>query len=358
MSASGNQLSHFEQLAYCAGKPGAYGLLRARPEDFQVRESLVFEPTGSGEHVYVQVRKRQLTTRQVAVRLARLAGVSQKAVGYAGMKDKHALAQQWFSVLPGAGAEPDWRQLEDGFVQVLAVTRHGKKLKRSAVRSNHFVITVRGLSGDTGELTQRFAGIKHAGVPNYFAAQRFGINDGNLQQARLMFGQRLNIRDRYRRGLYLSAARSLIFNQVLAYRVSQSSWNQILPGDVMVLDGRRSWFPADAADGDLPRRLHNGEIHPSGPMWGQGELASRDQVADLESAIAARENLLSEGLAGAGLKQERRPLRVLLQAPEIQFEKTTFTITFALPSGSYATSVMRELVCDPGRQNDVHHRRA
>jgi tRNA pseudouridine13 synthase len=332
-------------LAYAGGEPAARGVLRRQPEDFRVSEIMPFEPDGSGEHVWLWIRKRGTNTDHVALQLSKLAGVHPRAVGYAGLKDRHAVTEQWFSVhLPGR-AEPDWRGLDSEALTVLRHARHGRKLQRGTLRGNGFVITVRDMEGTRPALERRLQRIAVDGVPNYFGIQRFGIDGGNLRTATQLFANpRLRL-SRNRRGLALSAARSLLFNRVLSRRVADGSWNGVVPGDAMQLAGSHSFFVVDTVDAELLSRLAGHDIHPTGPLHGKGDSPVRGECLALEAAVLADYEALAQGLAAAGLKQERRALR--LSVADLHWhwpDDTTLELAFTLPAGSYATSVLRELV--------------
>lgn len=317
--------------------------LRVRPEDFLVEEELPFALTGAGEHLWLRIRKRGLNSEQVAVALARAAGLSRRDVGYAGMKDRHAETIQWFSLLPGPRPAPDWATLPAG-IEVLEQTRHARKLKTGALSGNRFVLVLRECQGDREALRRRVEDIAQQGVPNYFGEQRFGRGGENIQRATAMFSGNPPVPTRHQRGIYLSAARSLIFNEVLAQRVQDTSWNRLQDGEAVMLDGSRSFFAAGHIDAELTGRLARHDIHPSGPLWGKGELASQGLVREIEEAVGARHAALAAGLAAAGLAQERRALRLIPRALEAQWlDATTLSLRFGLPAGCFATALVREL---------------
>jgi len=340
--ASENEISPGEP-AYAYGSPQATGVIRQRVKDFQVQEQLAFTPDGEGSHALLQIRKRHTNTEQLARVLARLAGVHSRDIGYAGLKDRHAETTQWFSVDLAGRQEPDWTSLNDEGVNLLSMTRHRRKLRRGALRENRFIITIRHLDADWRTLTDRLQCIRQGGVPNYFGVQRFGRN--NLAQAADLFAGKIRVRDRHRRGLYLSAARAWLFNQVASERVKAGNWDSALPGDVMMLDGSKSIFPCEVADQKIATRLQDGDIHPTGPLWGCGALGTREVAAQQEREVLATATAWRTGLEAAGLKQQRRALRVIPQALCWNFPAPDILcLRFMLPPGSYATSVLRELV--------------
>ncbi|MFZ5622783.1 MAG: tRNA pseudouridine(13) synthase TruD [Pseudomonadota bacterium] len=336
-------------LPFAFGGPAGSGRLRVEPEDFVVREIPICAPDGSGEHVWLYIRKRNANTEWVARQIARFAGAAPRDVSFAGLKDRRAVTEQWFSVqLPGR-ADPDWDRLEVEGVTVLQAARHSRKLRRGALRGNRFEIRVRGFDGDRALAEARLRALAARGVPNYFGTQRFGRDGGNLEAAARMLRGESRRPARYERGLYLSAARSHLFNQVLAARVAAGTWDTLLDGDVLQLDGGRAWFVADAGDAELPRRLQGMEVHPTGPLWGRGDPATQGAARALELACLEPWREWCAGLERAGLEQDRRALRV--RAAELSWswaDESELSLAFALPSGSYATALLHELVTADG----------
>jgi len=331
-------------LPHAHGTPTASGLIRQQPEDFIVEEILGFEPTGEGEHIFLNIQKRGENTDFLARQIAKFAGLPRMAVSYAGMKDRNAVTTQWFGVhLPGK-REVDWNGLESDAVKVLQAVRHNRKLKTGALKGNRFILIVRDLQGDRAGLAGRLEKIKAEGVPNYFGPQRFGREGNNLAQAEALFRGELKLRDRKLEGIYFSAARSEIFNRVLARRVMDGTWNQAIEGDVFMFEGSHSIFRADLTEETL-QRVAGQNIHPSGPLWGLGELATAGAALELEKTVAAEFPLLCEGLERAKLEPARRPLRLTM--PDLAFEfldETGLRLSFSLPAGAYATVVLREII--------------
>jgi len=331
---------------YCYGAPLATGHFRNQPEDFIVTEQLSFQPSGDGEHVFLQIQKTGENTEFVARQLARFADVRQRDIGYAGLKDRHAVATQWFSVwLPGK-ADPDWAQFATDNIKVLQVHRHARKLKRGVLSGNHFKITVREWQGDIGQAAQQLAAIKSQGIANYYGPQRFGHAGQNVSKALAMFqGQKTG---REQRSLYLSAVRSYLFNHILARRVQEGTWQQALSGDTYFFDGSQSCFKSEQPDAEILRRLAANIIHPSGVLWGKG---APDVTADawaLEQAVLAGYPELAEGLAQAGVAKARRALRVSVADLQwIFLDGSALVLSFTLPAGCYATALLREIVKTP-----------
>lgn len=329
-----------------SGVSAGGGVIRTEVEDFVVEEIPVQSPEGRGEHLWLWVEKCEENTEAVAKRLARAVGVKPVAVGYAGRKDRHALTRQWFSVhLPGSAAEEVPSGFETVHVRVLRVARHTRKLRVGALRGNRFALQIRELDADRAVLERRLRSIVERGVPNYFGEQRFGRESANVEASLRMFAGRPE-RDRKRRGLYLSAARSAVFNGILARRVIDESWDRLLSGEAVMLDGSNSFFVADTIDETLERRLMLRDVHPTGALWGAGELPCRDEAARLELAVTERVGALTEGLADAGIRQERRSLRLCPQELQWSVDETgrRLHMEFTLPSGAFATAVVRDLL--------------
>ena len=327
-----------------ASPPGR-GRIKQHPEDFEVDELLGFEPDGEGGHVWLRVRKRGANTRWVARGLARIANVRTRDVGYAGLKDRAALTTQWFSVPVIAAVEPDWGAIETCDVEVLETTRHRRKLRRGVQAGNRFRVRVRDFEGDEAAIFERAATLADAGVPNYFGAQRFGHDAGNIARAAEMLGG-ARVRERALRGLYLSAVRAMLFNRVLARRVEDGSWRRALPGEALMLDGSRSVFNEPAPGEAIRERLARLDVHPTGPLCGRGEPVASGEALALESAALAPCAEWCDGLAESGLAHARRALRVRVAGLEAGFEGPgTLVADFRLPAGAYATMVLRELAC-------------
>lgn len=331
-----------DELPFAHGGPPLSGVMRSVPEDFVVDEDLGFAPNGAGEHAFVRVEKRGANTEWVARELARFAGVTPAEVSYAGLKDRHAVARQTFSLhLPGKN-EPAWSSLENPEFRVLHAVRHSRKLKRGALKGNRFEITLRDVVGDRAAAEKIIERIRMQGVPNYFGEQRFGRGHANIERALAMFaGRRVQ---RHERSMLISAARSHLFNSVVAERVERGDWNVPLEGDVWMLEGTQSIFGPEPVSAEIAARCAQGDIAPTGPMWGAGELRSQADVARIERDVAEAQPALAAGLATQGLRQERRSL--VLRAHELEtvwVSDAVLRVSFYLRSGAYATVLMREL---------------
>ena len=301
---------------------GASATLKHLNEDFVVTELPLQLPGGEGEHVWLDVEKNGANTAFVAQQLAAAAGVQERDVGYAGLKDRHALTRQWFSVYLPKGETPDLTQLQHPEFKVLAQRRHVKKLRPGDLQGNRFRIVLRGVVGERAAVEANLQAITLQGVPNYFGAQRFGFDGGNVEQGRAMLAREIRVRNPKKKGLYLSAVRSFVFNEVLAQRIQQGLWGHTLPGDVLDEAGR-----------------------PTGPLWGRGRVATSDQAQALENAVAARYAALCDGMEHAGLDQDRRAL--VVSPADLSWawpQPDQLVLSFVLPAGAYATVVLDEIL--------------
>jgi tRNA pseudouridine13 synthase len=334
------------------GPPPLAGRFRVEPEDFLVEELLGFDADGSGSHVLLLVEKRDANTGWVAAELARAAGVAARDVGVSGQKDRRAVARQSFS-LPWPAAAPVDACLSfqgEGY-RVLAAQRHGRKLRPGSHRANRFVIRVRDASGNASDIETRLRLVESAGVPNYFGPQRYGRGLGNLSRARDWAAGGEAPRERMQRGFALSTARSELFNLVLAERVRRDDWNRLLPGEAVMLDGRRSFFRADQIDAALVERCGALDLHPTGPLWGRGAPEVGGEVLALEESVAAREPALRALLEKQGMDQERRSLRLPVRSLAWWIDGESMYLSFELPRGTFATAVLHEVLqgaWDPG----------
>lgn len=338
----------FSAYPHAHGRPRASAVIRSSPEDFRVDEILGFEPDGDGNHWLLLVEKTGANSDWVAKQLANHAGIRFRDVGFNGMKDRHAVTTQWFSI-PVVDEALDWSAFGHDEFRILEFHRHRRKLRRGSHVANRFVLRLRDVS-DCDAVQARVSPVKEQGVPDYFGGQRFGRHGDNVTRALA------GARDRGRGGIYLSAMRSYLFNAVLAERVTDGSWNRILEGEAVQLAGSRSFFIAESP-AELESRLAEGDIHPSGPLWGRGELPCVGAVAELEKSVAIRYPELVGKLEAETLKQERRALRLLANDLEIVEDgERQLLCRFTLPAGAYATSVLRELanVIEPARNQGAN----
>lgn len=343
--------------------PALSGIFRQSPQDFCVDEVLGFPLTGQGEHQCLHVEKISHNTHWVLAALAEYAGVSEKDIGYCGRKDRHAITRQWFSLYcppvsklsPELARQPvDWTQFSMEGVQILSVDKHAKKLRLGDHAHNQFTITLKDVRTGTGSCRSPFPSPSHSsiatasaslaehealpslssedqqnitaeiirtlkqGVPNYFGAQRFGREGNNLVMANDWLVRGISP-PRKQRSMILSAARSYIFNQVLAHRVSNGTWKTALVGDVV------------------------NAVYPTGPLWGRGRLATKDDALEMEKIAIGDLAQWCERLEHLGLNQERRELVLTPDEIEVQWKGNDLYLSFSLPSGTFATAILAEV---------------
>ncbi|WP_024871510.1 tRNA pseudouridine(13) synthase TruD [Tolumonas lignilytica] len=329
---------------YRFGKPEKTALLKAEPADFQVIEDLGFTLSGQGEHLFVRIRKTSENTAWVAKLLAEHIGIPLSAVSWAGLKDRHAVTEQWFGLhLPGK-SDPDLSGLQSDTIQVLQTIRHDKKLRPGALRGNFFCLRLRELS-QSRDLDMRLQQISQLGVPNYFGPQRFGHNGNNLLAAEEMFAGR-RVHDRQKRSIYLSAARSYIFNQVVAARVRDNCLHEPMLGDCLLFNNSDDYliFDKKMDKQSIAQRIEFGELVTSAPLWGVGENLSQRDALTWESAVLAAHSDWLRALELSGMQQERR--KAVLRSQDLRWRwlDNGLELHFSLSAGSYATSLIRELV--------------
>lgn len=346
---SGDPTDH---LSYAHGRPPLQGRLRARPENFRVEEILGYPLTGIGEHLVLKVEKCGLNTFDVAQQIARWAGVKPVAVGFAGLKDRNAVTVQHFSVVLSPSETGSLPLLQDSGLRVLDATRHHQKLRRGRLAGNRFALDLTDVVGDSAVAVERLERIRGRGVPNYFGPQRFGNRASNLAGARaLLSGQVSNPKPEQRR-MWLSAARSHVFNQLLACRVKDDSWDKALSGEVLIAtrDGRQLIAPSWSSG--LDARIAKAEFNPSGLLPGRAGhcLSPEGEAADREAFCVAAHDVEDwcEALSARGVDADRRALRVMPQKFDWSWKSPcTLSLEFSLPAGSYATAVVRELMSTP-----------
>jgi tRNA pseudouridine13 synthase len=329
-------------LAYLYGQPSACGDIRTEAADFVVEEVLGFEPGGEGEHVCLFIEKRGENTQYVAKQVAQIAGARNRDVSYCGLKDRHGVTRQWFSVAVPVKKSIDWSGLNSDSVSVLKQVRHSKKLRTGSHKHNKFEIKVRNIS-DMTAVKNRFEQVKRAGVPNYFGSQRFGFNGNNLHLAQRMF-EGEQIRDRKLRGLVISAARSYLFNLQVSQRVSQQRLTQPMDGDIFRLAGSRSFFSETVSD-EIRRRLVGGDIEIAALLPGDGPALSHDDALIFEQQVLAEHQNWVQGLRDMRVDADCRPVSLRPQAISMQvLDDQTVSLSFVLPTGSFATALLRELI--------------
>ncbi|HAT2176619.1 tRNA pseudouridine(13) synthase TruD [Raoultella ornithinolytica] len=339
----------FNELTWLHGKPQGQGILKANPEDFVVVEDLGFAPDGEGEHLLVRILKTDCNTRFVADALAKFLKIHAREVSFAGQKDKHAVTEQWLCArLPGKEM-PDLSKFQLEGCQVLDYARHKRKLRLGALKGNQFTLILREIS-DRDDVERRLQAVAAQGVPNYFGAQRFGIGGSNLLGALRWAESGAPLRDRNKRSFWLSAARSGLFNQQVSIRLKKPEFNQVVDGDALQLAGRGSWFVATPEErAQLQERVDNRELMITAALPGSGEWGSQREALAAEQAAVAEETQLQALLVREKVEAARRAMLLYPQQMSWNWwDDVTVELRFWLPAGSFATSVVRELINTTG----------
>jgi len=332
-------------LAYL--KPESKALFRQQTEHFIVNETLSFTPTGTGDHLYLRIQKRNTNTDWLARELARKTGLHPRDVGYAGRKDRFAVTSQWFSLHLPASRHIDLAIFQDPDYQLLDHTRHNKKLRKGEISANQFELQLTEFDGDYSAFKERVALISAQGFPNYFGPQRFGIKGANVDKAKAMLAGELRVTDRNKRSIYLSAARSYLFNLVLARRVKDNIWQSAINGDQYWDVQSRTLSEVLPINAQLKDKIEKGLITVTGPMPGDGKSTVQGDSLALEQDVLAKEQSLYQGIANSRVQWQRRPLNVRPQNMSCVENELGVILTFALGKGSFATSLLRELFVSP-----------
>lgn len=386
--------------------PGTGGVIKESPDDFLVEELPLYPACGEGEHTFTVIEKRGITTLEAVRRIARAVDVPERDIGYAGMKDAKGVARQTLSV-PRIAPER-LRALELPGVKVVSAIPHRNKLKLGHLAGNRFRIRVRDVTADALERAEGvLAVIKERGVPNYFGAQRYGaqgnshligralllldyqaaadtiIGDpakvkderwrsaieaylrGDLEESlRLFPGHCRTERDMVQRlvrqpasfekalhavhprlkKLYLSACQSFLFDKVLEARLD--TFDRVMTGDLAYKHDNGACFLVED-EGAEALRAAQFQISPSGPMFGCRMKLPQGNQLELEEGLLQGEGLTLESFnlpGGLKMEGERRPLRAPLGEPCVTEDGEGLVVEFSLPKGSYATSVLREVM--------------
>ncbi|MHA2938452.1 tRNA pseudouridine(13) synthase TruD [Vibrio sp. RC27] len=330
--------------SYLLGAPNAKAKLKVVAEDFKVVEQLGFDLTGSGEHLMLRVRKRGENTSFVANELAKVCGVKSRDIGWAGLKDRHAVTEQWLSVYLPKLESPDFTGFLTQYphVEILEQTRHNKKLKAGDLAGNAFEIRLTEVS-DIESVIARLTAITTSGVPNYYGTQRFGRNGNNLTEARRWGKDNVRSRNQNQRSMLLSAARSWIFNRIVSERIDQGCFEHVVSGDIVEQKDSHLTVNADNQS-ELDQAIVNGEASITAALAGDNELPTTEACLALEQSHLDSEEDLMSLIRGNRMRHDRRPIRLLPKNMTWQVDKNVVIVSFSLPAGAYATSVLREVV--------------
>lgn len=330
------------------------------PSDFIVKEKIHFANnlTGNGEHLWIYIKKSGVNTQFSIQCLAECVNIAVNDIGYSGLKDRQAVTYQWLSLrLPKVSDIAIIEQslnekMGDGeFVEIISHNWHNKKLMRGVHNANEFNIWLRDVIGDKTEIETALKAIQLKGFPNFFGEQRFGREENNLTQAthyaqKILKQKSPKKKLSHKESLLISAMRSFIFNQILEKRVENKTWDKAVVGDVFNLNGTGAVFVADIDD-EIKKRLEMGDIHPTAPLVGVvSKVKASGQALELEESVLNTEQnqLFIEALLKLGLKEARRALRVMVGGLDWRWQGDDLYLTFGLPTGAFATSLLDNLV--------------
>jgi tRNA pseudouridine13 synthase len=328
--------------------PGIGGQIRATPEDFQVEERPLYLPCGEGEHLYVKITKRGLSTPDLVRLLSSTLSVKAQAIGVAGLKDARAVTTQMVSLQGVRPQQMSQLTIDDQLLRVEIMAPHRNRLRTGHHAGNRFRLLIRHVAAQAAESVPAvLERLSTRGVPNYFGPQRQGKGGDNYQigAALLNDRRRREKMGRAKRIWYLNTYQSFLFNRILARRIDRI--DRVLAGDWAMKSDNGACFQVEDPDKEQPR-ADCFEISPTGILFGSRVSWADGEPGEIEGTViaeagATRETLVAAGKA-CGFRGERRPLRVPLAELEWSLNGSDLTLTFALPPGAYATSVLRELM--------------
>lgn len=330
-----------------ADLPGIGGVLRTSPEDFVVDEEPAYEPSGSGDHVFVRIEKRGLTTPMAVERIARALNVNPRDIGVAGMKDRHAVTRQWLSLPPPITPEAAKALVLDD-IAICDAVRHPHKLRTGHVKANRFILRVRGTGANAAARAQAIFDVlaKPPGAPNWYGEQRFGRDGDNAEKGLAIVRGERPPRDRKLARLLVSSLQSKLFNDWLTARMRDGLYATVVAGDILhKIPGGQ--FVCEAPEVDQPR-LVAGEIGITGPMFGDrmrapaaGTVAATREAQILEAAGLTPDSFANVRAIAEGT---RRDAAIAVGTPSVRGLDDGIEVAFSLPGGAYATAVMREIM--------------
>jgi len=337
---------NFNQLFPTLNSINASGVIRTNPEDFKVTEINDIELSGAGEHLWLYIQKKGCNTDWVANQLSNVCQVPRRQVGYAGLKDRHAVTQQWFSVQ--LSKVTDIKKIESALpdeVTILKSNKHSRKIKTGQLEANQFEIVVRDIKGDKEQIENNINKVIKNGVPNYFGPQRFGHDMGNIQKAQDWFSGTYKAKTKNLKSLLISTSRSHIFNTIVAQRIKNNTWYTPIQGDILQLNKSHSWFhSSDATPVEITKRLNEFDVHLTAAMYGEDDVQSRDECEILETNIASKFPIYQTGFEKYRLKQDRRAMRICPIDLTYEWIDEYLKLTFQLTPGAYATGILREII--------------
>jgi tRNA pseudouridine13 synthase len=332
--------------------PGIGGKLRKTANNFIVEEIPLYEPQGKGEHLYVNITKEGLTTKEVQRKLANLFKIPITSIGFAGMKDKNARTTQTFSIKVG---RVDERFIEQTLSQIkdnLPVTVNWAKLHKNKLRVGHllgnrFIITITDLEVSPEEALEKVQRIKEEikrrGLPNFFGPQRFGLNGKNIRLGlEIIKGERSAVNNWTRRFL-ISSYQSYLCNLYLIYRLETGNFDKILKGDIAKKYDTGGLFEVENVEKEQIR-YENHEISFTAPIYGYKMWETKGPAQELEAKVLGETGMSMEQFRNAKIKGTRRLGRLLIPDLDVKLKSKDLVVSFSLPKGAFATTVLREIM--------------
>lgn len=319
-------------------------IIKHCPADFYVEERLHFPLDGSGEHLWLYIEKSGMNTAFVKRQLGKLSGCPSKDIGHSGLKDRHAITRQWFS-LPAAYGEqlPNEAVEKNEYWRIIERQRHGRKLRIGSHRHNFFRIVVRQIAAAPAAVEAALAQIATQGFANYFGDQRFGSSNLSAAQAWVAKGKLPKAHEE--RSRVLSTLRAALFNAQLDARIAQGNWTQLLSGDRAMLSGSHSHFVVETQDDDLAARLASGDISPAAWLVGKNEQLSGEAGAIAQQALAVWQ--AEQAYLRQYCDSDWRALRVIPQDFTWQWQGAdVLELCFILPRGAFATALLQQIFPD------------
>ena len=333
-------------LVFPYGAPTLSGIIKAEPQDFKVFEKLNFQPSGQGEHLFILVEKKLLTTPELISLIAADIGIEPKNIGYSGLKDKHAVTRQWLSLqLPGIKTIPKFTS--HAHYQVLDSRWHNRKLRKGFHKTNRFEVLIRNISGHSGALQDQIRMITQSGFANYFGRQRFGRQQYNVIRAIETFNHHHKAKrlSRTKKSLYISALRSEVFNRILSARIGQGIWEEPVDGDVFMLAGSSSFFQ-EPLNELLRQRYRDQDIHCGLPLVGKGSSAAKGLAKTIETSVFTQQHNILKTLSEQGIALDYRANRGIVTdlVTFYDAENKTLQVNVELEKGNYMTSLLDHFI--------------
>ena len=328
--------------------PGIGGKIRKTPDSFIVEEIPLYEPLDIGKHLYINITKENLTTRQVQEKIANIFNISVKNVGFSGMKDKNARTTQTFSISEYDNIEKAKELIESNLaVKVNWLRFHKNKLRIGHLLGNKFKILISDLEISNDEALERtkkiIEEIKKNGLPNFFGPQRFGSNGNNIQKGLQIIQGKFNINNRWMKKILISSYQSYLCNKYLSYRLERGLFNKILKGDIAKKYDTGGLFEVEDQEKEQ-KRYENHEISFTAPIYGYKMWETTEFARELELKILSDFDMTLEKFRLAKIKGTRRLGRLLIRDLSVETKKDGILLLFSLPKGAFATTFLREIM--------------